>query len=373
MDATPQPSDVDSDPPVLASVDQSGSFAEIVRAWHARGEAVPVAVVVSVFDDILATSVADDGKAAIDLEHVRVTPEGRAQLSCTGRLSAIVGMLMEALGADLPGDAVPPAAWGLFERLTSDDATESPMDAEQVRQWIRDSLGAPATHEEVQECAQEALAPAEEDLHELETLPPRPSDVLLPIPEPAIDEGMATLPPERSVEPNQISTDLVRKRELPRDLQPNTDVERATHLPEPLDDSLEPESETAFPTTIDASPPAPVQEARAAAVAVEEAEVLVKPVPDDETAMPQPLESELAAASAQPTAPARVDSDRVRHTLDRPVNPVSVVSAPAARRTAQSSPLGRDSIIGPADPRKAWAWVLVAAAICASVYFLFFR
>lgn len=368
MDATPQPSAVDADPPVLASVDQSISFAEIVRAWHARGEAVPVAVVVSVFDDILATSIADDGKAAIDLEHVRVTPQGRARLSCPGRLSAIASMLTEALGADLPGDAVPPAAWGLFDRIRSDDATESPVDAEQLRHWIRDSLGAPATHEEVQECANEARTPNDEDVHELETLPPHPSDVLLPIPEPAIDEGMVTLPPERSVEPNQISTDLVRKRDLPRDVQPNTDVERATHLPEPLDESLEPASQTAFPTTIDASPPAPVQEARAAAAAQED-EPMVKPVPDDETAMPQPLDSELAVA---PPAD-RADSNRVRHTLERPVNPVSVVSAPAARRTAQSSPLGSDSIIGPADPRRAWAWVVVAAMISASVYFLFFR
>lgn len=377
MVATPLPRVDEAPASAQAGLPRAVSFADVVRAWHARGEPVPVAVVASVFDDVLATSIDVDGLEMADLEDVRVTPAGRAHLLRPHRLTAVSPMLMEALGADLPGDhAVPSAAWGLFDRLTSDDPTECPADAEQLRQWLRDSLGTPATHDEVRDCVYSALHADDEDeddaVHELETLPPHPSDAPLPIPEPAAEEDMVTLPPERRADEQQLSTDVVRAREQPRDLQPRTDVERATHLPEPLPDSLEPIAETALPTTIDPGPPSAVQAARDEVDALESE----GPTADSlETAMPEPLDSEMAQASNQPTVPETTDPHRpvVRHKLDRPLRPVSVVSAPAARRSARSSPLGSDSILVPADQKKGWAWVAVAALIGAAVYFLFFR
>ncbi len=378
MDATPLPRVDESGGGVMPAAQRAVSFADVVRAWHARGEPVPVAVVASVFDDVLSTSIEDDGEELADLDAVRVTPAGRAHLSRPHQLSAESPILMEALGADLPGDsAVPPAAWGLFDRLTSDDPLECPADAEQLRQWLRDSLGTPASHEEVRDCVFHALmstsdVEADDDVHELETLPPHPSDAPLPIPSPAADEDMVTLPPERAAQEVQLSTDVVRAREQPRDVQPRTDVERATHLPEPLPDSMEPVPETALPTTIDPGPPSAVQAARQAQEPVEPEAPLAEPL---ETAMPEPLDSEMAEASAQPTVREGSNPDRpvVRHKLARALRPVSVVSAPAARRSARSSPLGSDSILVPADQKKGWAWVAVAATIAAAVYFLFFR
>lgn len=96
--------------------DDAAPFGAVVRTWHDRGEPVPVAVVVSVFDDVLASSVTEDGASDADLEMVRVRAGGAAFLPRPVCLSAVAPMLMEALGADLPDEgAVPPAAWGLFD------------------------------------------------------------------------------------------------------------------------------------------------------------------------------------------------------------------------------------------------------------------
>lgn len=391
METTPPPRVVETSSGPDAPAGQSAAFADVVHAWHARGEPVPVAVVASVFDDVLAGSVQDDGRASLQLEDLRVTPGGAAYLTRPAQLSAVCPLLMEAMGADLLGDqAVPPAAWALFDKLTSDEPSDHPADAEQLRQWLRETLGTPATHEEVRDCVFHALmgggeapesalevpeaADDDDDVHELETLPPH-SAAPLPVPDPAAEAAVATLPPEREAHDHQLSTDVVRERAVPRDRQPRTDVERATHLPEPLPDSLEPGPETALPTTVDEGPPSAVHAARAEADAPEAALPPDAPEPEaPETAMPMPLESELDAASAQPTERADTPSRPVvRHELPRGPRPVSVVTAPAARRSARSSPHGGDSILVPADQKRGWVWVGVVAAICAAVYFLFFR
>ncbi|MCA9551238.1 MAG: hypothetical protein KC933_14475 [Myxococcales bacterium] len=344
----------------------------MVRTWHDRGEPVPVAVVVSVFDDVLASSVTEDGASDADLEMVRVRAGGAAFLPRPVCLSAVAPMLMEALGADLPDEgAVPPAAWGLFDRLTSDEPGEGPADAEQLRQWLRDALGAPATHEEVRDCVLHALvgvreAPAvvserpagSDDVHELEALPPAPSEEPLPVPEPAAEENVVTLPPERAAPERLVETDVMRARIQPRDLAPPTDLETAANLPAPLPDTLQPglhDDDSALPTTIDAEPPSAVQ----AALQVGD--------DDDEHADP-------AGTTHQPTQPAHDPSRPVgRHGLVRPPRGVSVITAPAARRSARAATYGPDSILVPADQGRRWGWLVAGAVLAAAVYFLFFR
>jgi hypothetical protein len=347
--------------------DDAAPFGAVVRTWHDRGEPVPVAVVVSVFDDVLADSVDDSGAGAADLEAVRVRPSGAAFVARPLRLSAVAPLLMEALGADLPDEgAVPPAAWGLFERLTSDDPGARPADAEQLRQWLRDALGAPATHEEVRDCVFHALMGTQDDVHELETLPPAPSEEPLPVPEPAAEENVVTLPPERAAPERLLDTDVIRTRRQPRDLAPPTDLETAANLPAPLPDTLQPalhaeeEDDSGLPTSIDPEPPSAVQ----AALHDEE----------DDDGYDDALEDP-AGTTHQPTQPAH-DPSRpvVRHGRVRPpARPVSVVSAPAARRSARAAAHGPDSILVPAEQGRRWGWLVIAGALVAAIYLLFFR
>ena len=354
MVATPR--SLASEPELLAprrDGEDSAAFGAVVRTWHDRGEPVPVAVVVSVFDDLLATSVAPDGGSATDLDAVRVRPTGAAFLARAVRLPAVTPLLMEALGADLPDEgAVPPAAWGLFERLTSDDPGARPADGEQLRQWLRESLGAPATHEEVRDCVFHALMGLQDDVHELETLPPAPSEEPLPVPEPAADDNVVTLPPERAAPERLLDTDVIRARRQPRDLASPTDVETAASLPAPLPDTLQPslpedDEDSALPTTIDGLPPSGVRAAR---------------------------EEDPAGTTHQPTQPAH-EHERpvVRHGLVRPARPVSVVAAPAARRSARVAGHGPDSLLVSAEPGRRWGWLVVGAVLAAAVYLLFFR
>ena len=137
-----------------------------------------------------------------------------------------------------------------------------------------------------------------------------------------------------------------------RDDVADTDLDSTPHLPTPLPDSLQPDAvasaATASPTIID--PPGPPHL---------EAE-------DGRTATPEPLPSE-ASPSSDPARPV------VRHDSARQVRPVSVVTAPAARRSARASVHGSDSLIVPADERKNWIWVVAVGIVAAVVYALFFR
>ena len=158
MEATSQrPQEADAIDP------DAGCLGMLVERWQDAGAAVPVAIVVSVFDDVLAAlpDTADERDA--DFDAIVVDDAGHAFTRAPLGLRGAGRLLVRALG-----DEVPSAARPLVARLTDG---ERPADAEQLRQWMRDALGAPASREEVTA----AFYAAAEELSEAETLLPAPA------------------------------------------------------------------------------------------------------------------------------------------------------------------------------------------------------
>ncbi len=133
----------------------------LVRVWNARGAALPVAVVASIFDDVLEDSQWGDGSSGslppsggedIYIDYTGFAHCGQRDPSLLG----LVSILERALGDGTGEFAVPPLARVLLERLTSEEPSDRPRDAEELRSWLRDALGSPASRDEVLACVDAA-------------------------------------------------------------------------------------------------------------------------------------------------------------------------------------------------------------------------
>ena len=365
----------------------------LVRAWNDRGEALPVAVVVSVFDDLLET----DGEARSaerpDLDDVVIDDRGVAHLGAPTSLDGLAPLLARALGTGQPADdAVPAQARSLVERLASDDPIDRPADAEQLRRWLRDTLGAPAPREEVLACLESATG----DLPRMDvpeaSLSREPGHATeLDAAEPDVAEAEAPIPP--AVAEDSAEEELSEAPTLlpaPTLLAPG---ETALPVPELADDQTE--TPTLLPAPSDAVAPVPVvvavdavvasadavmigadgggevarEERRARARAVVE-ELTVREGSSAEAAQPE----EEAESEARPRFGSDPSGARpvVRHEVTRAERPVSLPAAPAARRSARPAGEGRDSLIGPADAKISLVWLVVVAVIAGAIYYTFF-
>ena len=178
----------ESGPPALPADRTLGT---LVRAWGEEHAAVPVAVVVSVFDDLLAADAYEQRGAPTGLDDVVIDFEGVAR-AYGDRNASWAPVLEAALGSFIDDDIVPAAARPLLMRMSEADGM--PVDSEQLRQWIRGALGPPATRDEVREHIdtatgdlplmeiddteeQVSLLPFE-DLYEMETVIPTPAAVI---------------------------------------------------------------------------------------------------------------------------------------------------------------------------------------------------
>lgn len=345
------------------------SLGDLVREWHARGEALPVAIAVSILDDLLLQP--DTTTKRPHLDQVVIDDRGVARLESNdpGNLDDLAPIVAEMLG---DGDAVPPNARVLLARLTSDDPTERPADADQLRSWIRDSLGAPAAREEVLACftgteLEESLLPppslvestaeapeappipeAVEEAHddeeddEQENLPTLPPEKPLPVPE-MVEEILPPAKPDETevldpLEPPRPSTyDLIRDATIGEGHHPSVDHDLS-------EDRLRDE-------TIASSPPrTPVERLQKAS----------RQTPEKAEKPPKPQ-----------------DPDRpvVRHQSLGSGPRASVDSAPAARRSPKPlTTAGGDSLILPAERRGNWGvWLFVLAVVGAAVWFYLLR
>lgn len=121
------------------------SFAALVDAWARVGASVPVAIVGSIFDDVLgdplALSLPREG-GALKFEDVVIDPNGVARLLHAERASveSIAVLVVRALGEDAPLAALP---------VLSKFSAIGARDAEELRVWVREAIEAVATHDEV--------------------------------------------------------------------------------------------------------------------------------------------------------------------------------------------------------------------------------
>lgn len=152
--------------------DRDRSLQTLVDAWGRSGARLPVAVVVSIFDDLLDESARAAGALArargdlrlgaeeaserpLGLEDVRVDRAGFARIA---RSSApidtprLVPLLLDALGERDDMDSMPGHARARLHRILSEGETEPSLAAEDVRAWLRDAFGPPGSREEVAGC-----------------------------------------------------------------------------------------------------------------------------------------------------------------------------------------------------------------------------
>ena len=224
----------------------AGTLGQVVRAGRSNGNPIPVAVVVSIFDDLLAGDVDPPAERPPDLDDVLIDQAGVARMDVATDLDAVGRLLAETLGDDVPA-----AARQLVGRLKDGEPAEKPADAAQLRDWIRSALGQPADRAEVVALVMSVASPLpvpepvssdDEALHDLETIPPNGA-LMAPL------LGLGPSPQAN------IPTDPIRKRTIPvtlkvRDLPDTTDTQperpasSVLPSPEPVEDassSAEPE------------------------------------------------------------------------------------------------------------------------------------
>lgn len=334
----PQEADVAGD----MAAPEAACLRTLVRHWNDAGAAVPVAIVVSVFDDVLLELPETDTDDDVGLDAIVVDDAGHAFVRRPVGLGGAGRLLVRALGDDVPSNAQP-----LVARLLDGDR---PADAEQLRQWMRDALGAPASREEV--CA--AFSAVAADPTEAETLLPAPApadtgdlEVASVSPEPLDDRVAEDAPSyERVVDGRGVSeaSTIEDARENAVGAAPEDtidaapeDAPSATHEDAPgaaPEDAPSAAPEAMLPE--DAAHAAPPEDALGAAAAADDDDdeaVLAPPPPvdeDSETLPPLPVpeladDDELYAVGGEVSLP----PERHDTTIDSRPPSVSIAVEPA--------------------------------------------
>lgn len=383
----------------------------VVDAWHARGAPVPVAVVVSIFDDLFGGAAAVRGSdpsersdrgepRALSPLDVMIDGEGNARLrgrSNARHLGALVRLFARVLGGE-DGSAMPPRAVPLVARAL--DATtqtgraaraaHAATDAEQVRGWMREALGPPARRDEVLSCFAATAAPRpgrSRSVEAAEPAPKRGEERHRSEPLRRTQAEDATSSPWTAAGTQDWSGDGAPEAPF-RAGEPDPARAAAVRPSDPHEiDTLPPQSVEAFAAPLASIAGAATADAQTEAVAPEgllardgedsqrpETPALASDVP--ETSWFEPSSTGLVTADA-PVA--RVESARpsgprpvVRHHWRR--TSVTVQEAPAARRSARPSLDNRDMLSIPGE-RSPWVhWLIFAlAALVVAVLWLRWR
>ena len=143
----------------------TGRFGQLVTMWAREGAALPVAVVVSVFDDLLIAANENGSGAdahpdhALGLDDILIDMSGVARLGtcAAGDVAEYSRLIRSALVGGAGDEAVPAAVQSLLRQATSDDPWIRPPDLEALRCSLRDALGPPAARDEVRKCLQAAI------------------------------------------------------------------------------------------------------------------------------------------------------------------------------------------------------------------------
>lgn len=370
------------------------SLERIVHTWTERAAPLPVAVVLSIFDDLLQDAdgqgfVSDESSNELSLAHVHIDEHGVASLrERSASVSQLSLLLAEVLGAT--GEhSIPLAVRGL---LRSAQGVQPPLDAEWFRAELRRTLGPPGPRAEVR-----VLVEAVEPKREVVSLIPAEAMLDSTRPEEALAHA-TFIDPTRPEEPVEESL-LERMSEPPMpapapetfDLEPVAEpeqnelrapVEPEELLPEPLDDDIP----TERPSPASALPGASnwadsIQSSRPAGDARSDLDLDLEPkteliaaqlpgaaASDDLSESAFEVEAQTAFPSeAEPKSEPRKSDDprpKIRLEQARP-RPVSLTYAPAARLRGSAPPDEVPSRIRiPAEERgRAWAILVFSLVV----------
>ena len=132
-------------------------LAELSDHWKRAGAALPVAVVVSIIDDILATQPAvftGDLLPDLRLNDVLLDSFGQVHLISQKSLSheALISLIYRLLCGGIGEEAIPSSARMFLAQLDDRAHWGMHLDAEMVRAELRQALGSPAERFEVGDC-----------------------------------------------------------------------------------------------------------------------------------------------------------------------------------------------------------------------------
>lgn len=220
-------SDVDPPTPPPAA-----RFGHLVDIWAERDAALPVAVVVSVFDDLLASSGGDYATRPrpLGLDDILIDGAGIAHLAASGSIVAaeVTALLTKALEGGAGEAAIPPSARAFLSRLADDPAMIT-ADNDHLRQQLRGALGTPASRPEMIDC--------------LAILAARPMQTELPAPLPVDGSWAREIPTPELVDdaeterPHRAGTADLDEALITDRPQPVDPPSRAFTDPEPLTES----------------------------------------------------------------------------------------------------------------------------------------
>lgn len=128
----------------------------LVDSWAQSGRTLPVAVVVSIFDDLCeALAGAPPGDdVVVSLDHVVIDQAGVARMTVRPRevVPAVSALLREALAAGRGDEAIPAAAWPVLGQGLAEDPWVRPAGTDVIQHQLREALGPPAARDEVVDC-----------------------------------------------------------------------------------------------------------------------------------------------------------------------------------------------------------------------------
>lgn len=361
---------------------------EVVDAFSARGIRLPVAVAHAVAVDLLAEPIGAGG--ALSAEDVRLDAHGRSFAARPVGNVAVIELLSDLLGV-ADGD-LPPSAGPLLALFDDFREGRLPPQGERIRIALARHLGPPATREEVARLAHTTSfsEPRLDRSAESEAASPTPvserltaSDVgswsdAVPDPPPMGDDAGAhglderghlasetpTLRPAPAADPAFGRASSVNRSER-NAVAPwgGSGMSAAADVGGHDDDRGVDGMGAAYVQTSDVSLPY-IAATQDRGSGITDASY---PAPPDRPAS-DVRASDVSASDLEASGERPV----VRLKVPRSDPPVSVRTAPAARRSARPGATGNDAILGPSEERGWIMWVLAVAVVGAGAYFLLF-
>jgi len=350
------------------------TLGNLLRAWGDAKEAPPTAILAAIVHDLAVSSVGGRRPALeVDVDGVWIDADGRVGADVDPSVPALAELMELGLSGTSPGrtgDLMPPGAQSALDRFRAWDGSHDDG-CEALADWLRQSFGPLPDADEVVRCCR-ASAPLDPHAPTMRparrpwpSAPPREALSELPVPPPEAEDPSV----EDAAPPPADDVPLGRDDPgTPAPSEPEPASSDSLEIPPPVAaDSIE-------PTTLASAHPVelgtPEVEARESDVNASTASDSSLP----EFSVPPPVSSRDGDSGDLPDADTSSGERPVvrRELPSRREATVSVVSAPAARRSARPLADRGDSILVPAEGSSArgWGLFLLGVVVAVGLYFL---